>query len=178
MCENFKGNSYDSENILSAIKRKKSGILVNMKIFSLTWDVSRILLPKVSLRILQNFFFFCLCCVGYAYNAGMSLDGDRFQFLFSETEERGNPSAREILPTFVCRCCSFTFDSLGIAVSRCSSFSLRFTAWEVTQFLHFLCFNWESNFSESVIKIQRCLLNKIFSLLEYIYYLFRYFALV
>jgi len=176
MCENFKGNSYDSENILSAIKRKKSGIYPSKYEDILSYV--RCFKDIATKGILQNFFFFCLCCVGYAYDAGMSLDGDRFQFLFFETEERGNPSAREILPTFVRRCCGFTFDFLGIAVSRCSSFSLRFTAWEVIQFLHFLCFNWESNFSESVIKIQRCLLNKIFSLLEYIYYLLRYFALI
>ena len=56
MCENFKGNSYDSENILSAIKRKKSGIYPSKYEDILSYV--RCFKDIATKGILQNFFFF------------------------------------------------------------------------------------------------------------------------
>jgi len=65
MCENFKGNSYDSENILSAIKRKKSGIYPSKYEDILSYV--RCFKDIATKGILQNFFFFlsllCGICV-------------------------------------------------------------------------------------------------------------------
>lgn len=60
---------------------------------------------------------FSSCRVGYAYGAGIGDEG-RFQFSFSETEERGNPSARE---KFYPRLCV----AAVVLLSTCSELQFR-----------------------------------------------------
>lgn len=80
---------------------------------------------KVSLRVLQ-IFFSCGICMRCRNRRRRSLS----ILVFRNWGTRKSEIVREILPTFVRRCCGFVFDLLGIAVSCCSSFPLQFTAWE------------------------------------------------
>jgi len=105
-----------SENILGVIKRRKSIYPGGYEDYFLY--VSQGYAIKISSFSYKTYrFSFFFCRVGYACGARIDDEG-RFQFSFSETEERGNPSRRE---KFYPRSCV----AAVVLLSTCSELQFR-----------------------------------------------------
>jgi len=106
-----------SENILGVIKRRKSIYPGGYEDYFLyVFQGYAIKVSSFSYKT-YRFSFFFFCHVGYACGARIDDEG-RFQFSFSETEERGNPSRRE---KFYPRSCV----TAVVLLSTCSELQFR-----------------------------------------------------